>query len=363
MTQVVITADLHFGIPGRLSDILWSCRTIREYCRVSGADTVFILGDMFHDRRSLDIQMLTAVAQFLEETAEEYAQQWIVFPGNHDMFLKHSWEINSLSALRKHLTVIEDVKIIQVDNTRFWILPFISYEKSYMRVLRSIQKQIKPGDNLLTHIGINGATLNTCFLLQNWNRVRFTDTTFNKIYAGHFHNKQQVDENIWYPGSPIPFKFDEGDMGHGFYNLDLNSNTHKFINIWKAGKKFFPDEQPPPQYHTFLDEKLSEKSPDQVRDNMIRVALQREYDHHEKQQIKRTLMDMGARSVRWWNMQPDETQKVERAEFQNKSLFATWYEADTKGHKDLDEEVLFSAHNEIVHDGDEMYAVEKAEEF
>lgn len=235
MSKIAITSDIHFGVPGRLNDILWACRTIREYCYAAGIDTVLVLGDLFHDRRSLDIEVLSHVSRFFEQTTDDYHQQWIVFPGNHDMFLRHSWDINSLTPLRKHLTVIEDVKVLQIDETRFWVLPFITYEKSYMRVLKAIQSKAQEGDNLLTHIGIRGATMNTCFLLQNWSIIDFEEFAFHKVYTGHFHNKQQIGENVWYPGSPIPFKFDEGDVAHGFYCLDLDTDTHKFINIWKAG--------------------------------------------------------------------------------------------------------------------------------
>ena len=361
MSKIVITNDLHFGVPGRLHDILWACRALREYVFASNIDTVFVLGDLFHDRRSLDIEVLSHVSKFLKETKDEYNQQWIVFPGNHDMFLRHSWEINSLTSLCEHLTVIEDVKIVKVDNTRFWVVPFITYEKSYMRVLKAIQPHIEPGDNLLTHVGICGATMNTCFLLQNWNIIDFAKFPFNRIYTGHFHNKQQIGENVWYPGTPIPFKFDEGDITHGFYCLDLETDTHKFIDIWKAGEKFLPDEEAPPQFHTFLDELLNEKTEQHVKGNMIRVLLQREYTNHERQAIKQRLLDLGAKAVRWLNLKQEQTEIIKEKQTRHKDLFLAWYEADTKGHAELDKNVLFSTHNEVVHEGDELYAVEQSE--
>lgn len=362
MSKLLITADIHFGVPGRLQDILWACRVMREYCHAANIDTVFILGDLFHDRRSLDIEVLSHVSRFFEETVDDYHQKWIAFPGNHDMFLRHSWEINSLTALRKHITVVEDVKIVKVDDTRFWILPFITYEKSYMRVLKAIRDQVQPGDNLLTHIGIHGATMNTCFLLQNWTTIDFEDLPFNRIYTGHFHNKQQIGENVWYPGSPIPFKFDEGDIAHGFYCLDLETDTHKFINIWKAGERFLPDEEAPPQFCTLLDELLPEKTESHIAGNMIRVALQRDYTAAEKQVIKKRLVDLGAKSVRWLDIKQKKTEEETKPDApQHKDLFVAWYDADKKGHKELDKKVLFSVHNEVVVEGDELYAVEQAE--
>ena len=144
MSKVAITADIHFGVPDRLMDILWSCRVMREYCQAAEIDTVLILGDLFHDRTAIGIEVLAHVSKFFEETKEKYGQEWIVFPGNHDMFLRHSWEINSLTAMRRNLTVIEEVKLLELDDRRFWVLPFITYEKSFMQVLREIVLRYPP---------------------------------------------------------------------------------------------------------------------------------------------------------------------------------------------------------------------------
>lgn len=367
MTRIGITSDIHFGVPGRTDDILWACRTMREYCSRYHLDTMLVLGDLYHNRQAIEIDVNSRVCKFFEETKEEYKQQWIVFPGNHDMFLRHSWDINSLTALRRHLTVVEGVKLLKIDDARFWILPFITYEKAYMRVLRAIvnHDEFQPGtDNLLTHIGIRGATLNTCFLLKDWSIIDFEEFPFHRVYTGHFHSKQQIGENCWYPGSPIPFKFDEGDVPHGFYVYDLEEDSHKFINIWKAGAKFFPEEVPPPQFVTLLDELLEQKTRDDVEHCMVRVALQRDYTGDEKTTIKQRLLGLGARDVRWMELKqkPDEeTGDEEAAPELHHDLFAAWTEKDSKGTKGLDTKILTRCNEEVVHEGDELYTIEAAE--
>ncbi len=215
MSKIAITADIHFGVQGRTTDILWACKVLREYCKIFNISTVIILGDLYHNRSSIDIDIMCVTANFFEECAEKYDQKWIVFPGNHDMYLRHSWEVTSLVPLRKHLTVIEDVKLLTLDDKRFWILPFIQHERSYMKVLKAIEQQYEKGDILLTHIGVRGAILNTCFLLKDWSHVEFEHSKFERVYTGHFHSSQNVNEKVWYPGSLIPFKFDEGDVPHG----------------------------------------------------------------------------------------------------------------------------------------------------
>jgi len=370
MAKICITADIHFGVPGRTDDILWACRVIREYCRVFGIDTIIVLGDLYHNRQSIEIDINSKVCAFFEQTKEQYNQQWVVFPGNHDMFLRHSWEINSLSPLRKHLTVIEDICILEIQGTRFWIVPFITYEKTYMKVIKSIIKHpsFLPTDNLLTHIGVRSATLNTCFLIKDWSIVSFEGMPFHRIYTGHFHSKQQIGDNVWYPGSPIPFKFDEGDVPHGFYVYDTEADTHKFINIWRAGEKFFPELTAPPQFTTILDTEIDNKTQQDIQNCIVRIALQREYTPNEKNDLKTRILALGANSVRWmdlYNKQvkiSKESDKQSHIPTTNNDMFAAWIRDDSNNIKDLDIAILTRCNSEVVHEGDEIYSLESTEE-
>lgn len=368
MPDVIITADIHRGVPGRNQDINWSCRVVREYARVANIDIVLVLGDMFHNRETLAIDVLQDAADFHEEAAVKYDQKWITFPGNHDMFLRHSWQVNSIAPMRKYLTYIDGVKILTIDDKRFWILPFISLEKSFMRVLRRVEERHEEGDVLLTHIGVRGATLNSCFLFKDWSVVNFEFSKFKRVYTGHFHSKQQVDgagSEVFYPGSLIPFKHDEGDVPHGFYVYNTDTGQHKFINIWKAGAKLLPGEKAPPQFYTFLDELLPNKTEAEVRNNIIRVALQKKYTNEEKRRVKDQLMEMGAVRVGWWDMtqklEKHPQQRVETSALPTRNLFHAWTDLDTKGVAGLDKQILNQVHDDVVHEGDELYAAEEVD--
>lgn len=361
MTKVAITADIHFGVPGRLDDLLWACKVLRQYCKLTKIEVVFVCGDLFHDRQSIAIDVLHKVSQFFEETSNDYGQQWIVFPGNHDMFLRHSWEINSLSTLKNNLTVIDDIKIAQIDDRRFWILPFITYEKAYMKVLDRIHKQYQEGDVLLTHIGVRNATLNTCFLLKDWSSVTFEHSRFERVYTGHFHSTQSLYDRVYYPGSLIPFKFDEGDVSHGFYVLDVETLEHKFIDIWKAGAKIFPNESMPPQYYTLTDDVIQDLDTQDIAGGMVRVALQKDFTSDEKRAIREHLTSIGAVGVRFMDLTKKIQQKATISEVPTKDLFSSWVENDEKGTKGLDNTLLSKLNNEIITEGDEKYSVEESE--
>lgn len=353
--MIILTADIHFGVHGRLQDISWATRVIREYAKANDIENIFILGDLFHDRKSIEIDVMNEVVDIFGD--KKYDHRWITFPGNHDMFLRHSWKINSLKPLDRYLTVIDDVKIVELEGQRYWILPFIQYEKAYNRVLRKIEEQWQEGDVLLTHIGVNGAILNTCFLLKDWDAVNFSNSKFQHVFTGHFHSKQQVGSNVWYPGSPIPFKFDEGDVPHGFYVFDPKGKTLKFVNIWKAGIHFFGENtELPPQYTTIIDELLEDKTKEDISNSHVRVALNREHSTDERRGMTEKLMDLGARSVRFYNLfrKLEAVENASKSFMPQKDLFEAWAQAD-KNAETMDKDLLARLNFEVTKEGDELY--------
>ena len=359
MTKIAIIADVHLGYAGRNNDILWALRAVRGYCRNNNIDTVVVLGDLFHDRQHLSIEILCGAYDFFKEAKCEYGQQWIAFPGNHDMFLKHSWDINSIRPLGELLTIIDTVKILEIDDRRYWVLPFVYSESAYMRILERIEKQMDKDDILLTHVGVNNAIQNVCFLLQRWSMVTFVQSKFNRVYAGHFHLQQQVSTNLWYPGSVIPFKFDEGDVDHGFFVFDQDKNEHVFINVLAEGRQLEPSLNAPPQFCTFAEEFLDKKTEADVAGNIIRVATTRDYTPNECQDIRDRFAAMGAKKVTFINLSADEAPNAQLAEFEPikiEDLFTKWFDQDERGAKDLRRNLAIRLNREIVDEGNELYA-------
>jgi DNA repair exonuclease SbcCD nuclease subunit len=358
MARIALLSDVHLGIGNRQKDILWALNAVKKYCAKNNIENVVILGDLFHDRQSLDIDVLCTAYDFFK-SAKEQGQTWAAFPGNHDMFLKHSWNINSIKPLGEVLTIIDTIKIIQLEDTRFWILPFVYSESSYLKILRRIEEQYQPGDILLTHTGVCTAKLNVCFLLQQWNIIDLADSKFRRIYAGHFHLKQQVGENLWYPGSIIPFKFDEGDSPHGFYIYDTESQDHEFINIWKAGK-LNENEPAAPQYKNLHGDLLKDKKPGDIAGCNVRIAVTREHSPNEKQEIRKQLAQMGAKRVVFTDMLLEDddvklNQDDEGEATKIEDLFEKWFDADARGTKGLQRNLALKLNREIILEGNEIY--------
>jgi len=271
------------------------------------------------------------------------------------MFLKNSWEINSLKPLSRYLDCRVNVDRITLGGKRFWIIPFVHHESEYMDILKKVEKRYEDGDILLTHIGVRSAKLNMCFLLQSWSVVDFSNSPFDIVYTGHFHCMQQVGRNVWYPGSPIPFKFDEGDVDHGFFIFDTKTSTHEFVSIWEG------TDEGPPQFLTLDDESIQAKTEEEIRNNIVRVALSRDYTHNQLFEMRQHLLDLGANRVRWMHLASKEEKEgideAKRIAANAPELFERYIESDKSIGKDYSKQLLIKLNKDIVIEGDRRYEI------
>jgi DNA repair exonuclease SbcCD nuclease subunit len=360
MANIAITADIHLGLTGRLNDTIYALKTIRSYCQIANIDIVLILGDLFHDRKYLEIDVLNKATEFFNE-CRELKQTWIVFPGNHDMYLRHSWKCNSLDPINDKLVVINEIKELVIDGRHFHILPYMTKESTYRKVLELLSQKADAETILLTHIGINGATYNTCFTQASNSSITFNDTPYRKIFTGHYHNRQSIGDRVYYPGSPIPFKHDEGGIPHGFLVLDTDTLEQKFVNIQKAGQKFFPSEAPPPNFYTIIHTDVNSTSEEVIKNNHIRVVLGETIAENEKESIRLLLQNHNPKSIKF--ITPVEKLTADRKEIKTYGIsdyFDRWIKKD-KNFKELDEKLILKLNQEIIQLGDEQYLSESQE--
>lgn len=327
---------------------------MRQYAIENDIQDVVILGDLFHDRVSINIEVLHAVHAFFDDPASRRLHWW-AFPGNHDMFLKNSWDIHSLQPLKGLVNIIPDVRKLEIGGTSFWIIPFIYDESSYMKVLKAIEDRAAADDILLTHIGVNGAKLNECFLIRNWNIVNFNQSKFRLVLTGHFHCYQQVEPNVWYPGSPVAFRFDEGVVPHGFivYDGDI-----KFVNIRDINPSTADG---PPEYRTLVDEDADGKPDDFFLRNQVRIVLTRNYTRNELAKLDEAIRAKGAIGVSWLKPKEKDVEidAARKGDIDMKSpekLLDIWLKKDKP--VDMDARLLFKLHDQITQEAEERVIVE-----
>lgn len=363
--KIVLTADVHLGKSGRLDDVLFALRSIRQYMHDNEIAKCFVLGDAFHDRTGTTWEVLARTVYFFEET-KRFGQEWITFPGNHDMFLKNSWEFNALKSVSNVMTVYDDVTLIEVGGARFRIVPFVHYESVYMQVVDAAldDKDTDKDDIILTHIGVKNASLNECFLLKHWSVVSFENVP-HKVYTGHFHCHQMVGDNLWYPGSPIPFNFAEGVVDHGFLVFDTETRTHEFIRLedhMPDDRELYPASGKPPLFTTVTSDVLESLTPEDLAGNRIRIAISRNYTRDEMVGIRTAMEEKGAQDVQWMRLKEEEVtlsddERRTLSVGDPQHLLEVWFDKDQP--EGIDREALMTLNKKVIAEGNERISVEE----
>jgi len=335
--KVVITADWHFGYPGRLGDLANAFRCMIRFCIKHEIKVIILAGDLAHDRESLTHDVSNTISELFDEM-NSAGIHMIGIVGNHDMFYRHKWQINAIKPFSKQITYVDTVSNFELDGRRFWVVPFIEHEPFYMKVIKDVNKLANKDDILITHIGIASAKMNACFLIPNWNVVSFENTKFNKVFAGHFHNHQKVGSKSWYTGSPIPFRFDEGLVEHGFIIYDTISDKQVFIDLFKL----IPENIRPPDFVT-----ATAKDIDQIIKSSSNDRIKIELDIDDNaDEIKEQLAEAGISNVVFVKPKEENLNHPKPDGFtRSDNIFKSWLKFDKPEH--LSEDLLISLDEEI----------------
>jgi len=334
--KVIITADWHFGYPGRLDDLANAFKCMINFCVKHEIKIIILAGDLAHNRESLTHDVSNTISELFDQM-NKHGIHLIGIVGNHDMFYRHKWNVNAIKPFSKQITYVDTVSHFEIDNRRFWVVPFIEHEPFYMKVVNDVNKLASEDDILITHIGIASAKMNSCFLVTNWSVVSFENTKFNKVFAGHFHNHQKVGTKSWYTGSPVPFRFDEGLVEHGFIVYDVISNKQVFIDLLKL----MPDDIRPPDFITATSKDIDQIVKSSPKD---RVKIELDVDDNPEI-IKEQLSQSGISNVVF--VKPKEECSFIKPEGFTRSdnIFKSWINYDKPEH--LNGDLLVSLDEEI----------------
>lgn len=335
--KFIITADWHFGFPSKLNDLKWSFMKMIEYCENHSIQLILMLGDLTHDREYLTHDVSNCLSECLDYMNNKGIQM-ICLVGNHDMYMRHKWSINAIKPFSKQLTLVDDISYFETQERKFWMVPFIEHEPSYMKVIKKISEISSEDDVLLTHIGLTSATLNVCFLVQNWNAISFEESKFSRVYAGHFHAMQQVGSKSWVPGGPIPFNFDEGLIEHGFFVYDSVKNNHDFIPIFDLSED---DDERPCDYITAMSEDIQTVI-NNCRSNNVKIILK---ESDDKDEIIKRLKSAGANKITFVKPKEKSPEFLKTNKLKSNSIFESWVKHDNPEH--LNHNLLISLEKEI----------------
>lgn len=240
MIKAAFITDLHFGIRGN-SDVFlkniqdYMYNEFIPYLKENEIEHVFIGGDIFDSRQSVNIKTFNYVLDFFAKLREAKLKV-VVIAGNHDLYLTTSNDLTSLAFLSNlpDVTFIrEGTQILTFDGTNIMFVPWISNQEEFIKNLRV------PADCSICigHFQLMGYNVNKATKMTNDGMPDTALTTmFKTVITGHYHTRSDGkvgNSRVVYVGSPCQLtRADSGeDRGFAVLTLDNNEVTDiEFVN-------------------------------------------------------------------------------------------------------------------------------------
>lgn len=231
--RIFLISDLHFGIKSNNPEWLkiqtdyfynFFIPLVKEYKK--DGDACFILGDIFDSRQSLNILVMNSCIEIFKDLGQIFANTGVyVMTGNHDCWTKDSSQVHSLSCIAalENVYVYNNPEHIETDNKNLLLMPWGMNSEEEKKFLES-----NSSDVLFVHTDIKEARFNAKVTVEHGNNPD-TYRKHKRVYGGHIHYRQKVNNFITLIGSP--YQMTRSDIGNkkGFYLLDLETYDEKFI--------------------------------------------------------------------------------------------------------------------------------------
>lgn len=231
--KIAIIADTHFGVRnsnvyfmknmGKFFDEIFFPYLIKH-----NIDTLIHLGDVFDNRKWINIHTLNHFKEIFFNKLREYGIDMYVCVGNHDVYYKNTNSVNSLRGLlleynNLHLydNIATEVKIKGKDCIFIPWLTVDNIKQSY-EVIAKTKAKIGFG-----HLEISGYEMHKGAFCDH-GEDKDIYKNFTMVYTGHFHTKN-CSGNISYLGTPYEMTFSDCGEEKGFHILDLDTNEIEYI--------------------------------------------------------------------------------------------------------------------------------------
>jgi DNA repair exonuclease SbcCD nuclease subunit len=197
------------------------------YLKSNEIDIVWILGDIFENRKLINIYVLQRVHRFFEELEKQNITVYCI-SGNHDYYFKNT---NEVGPLKNFFRSYENVNYISVyDCFKFdslnvgfisWIPP--EQKEKCLSWIRTVDAPVLCG-----HFDINSfEIIKGLVCTQGLNLELFS--RFEKVFSGHFHIRAS-NGIIHYIGNPYQTNWGEAEYEKGFAIFDTNTLAISYVN-------------------------------------------------------------------------------------------------------------------------------------
>lgn len=230
--KIFVISDLHFGVRnnsitwmGMMDEFFkWFSENVKKHGMDPKTDALFILGDIFHSRESINLMMLDNVSKIFQFLKGVFPNIHVII-GNHDTYYIDSNSITSvklISDLIPGITCYYEPENISINGNQVLMLPWIT---SFDKIHEVIDND--SSDYLFCHMDINdmkyssGTRIEKCADSKKLSK-------YKKIFSGHIHTRQDKG-NVVYVGTPYQLDSSDYNNDKGYYIIDGSDFSYEFV--------------------------------------------------------------------------------------------------------------------------------------
>jgi DNA repair exonuclease SbcCD nuclease subunit len=250
--KILIFSDLHIHPHKKSNDRLDHCIEALDWVFKTAIErkikNIVFLGDLFHDRQKIDVLTYQRTFEVLEKHLCNNDLNLVLLLGNHDLWHYQKLDVSSVNPLRKlpGIKIINNPSVEEIsDGTEDFFFGFLPYTHNPIEDLKVIEKEWKekaPKDQtkvLGGHISVDGAVWNVKYktmsevtIEHDGDMVRVGSDIFKKwdrVFLGHYHAEQKLDEKVEYVGSPLQLSFGESFQSKHVVVFDTNTDEREYV--------------------------------------------------------------------------------------------------------------------------------------
>lgn len=239
--RLIVTTDWHFGLAlnsvSKLNILVKVVRRIVADAKAGKIRHVLFLGDMFHNRNTLDLRVLNVAIKCVD-LLTSYCKLYLVV-GNHDTYNKTSNEVNSVNVFRnnRNVTIIEKPEVAEICGKKCllapWLTDFSQYRDGEFDMMAGhfdIDQKYLVESYAIMHSEAIGGPVPTA---SDKRRVNSNIGEFvmkakpgGTVLAGHIHTRKEFTvkrRKFVFVGSPYQQNLGEAGGSCGYYVMDRDS--------------------------------------------------------------------------------------------------------------------------------------------
>ena len=235
--KIALISDAHFGI--KKSDKTFLTSQLRFFeeqlvpeLKKRKITNLFILGDVFDTRQSINVQTDNIVIKLFKDTLKDFSIKVIV--GNHDIYHTTTTEVNSLKKLDllPNVTVYEKPETLFIDGKKCLMLPWMTDYNDFDVVVA------EDFDYCFCHADIIGFDMGGGRLSDAGIPASKFSAKVKHTFSGHYHkryNKDYLDgTSITYIGSPYELTRIDRYEPRGITIIDMKTDKVEFVENVKS---------------------------------------------------------------------------------------------------------------------------------